>query len=102
MEQAKVVGGALRVYLSPTTAGTVMGCLAEGSIVDVVSKRDDVWWMISRRGTMGYAMRAQLVPYSPKHGKDQPSEDLITISIPRAAAKELCSGLIHALDNKKG
>lgn len=92
MEQARVTGGGLKVYMTPSTAGTVVATFPDGATVDVEKKVNDLWWRVSFRGKTGYVIRSYLAPVaSPKR------KQYVSVNLPRETAQTAYKALREAL-----
>ena len=84
MEQAKIKGGSVKVRMTPSSDGTVLMTLPEGTPVTIESRKNDVWWMIGYKGKTGFVMKSLLAAFDPK-------ADVVaaTITLPIDVIKEI-------------
>ena len=97
MEQARTKG-ALKMFLSPSSSGTVLLTIPEKRIVTVEKKTNDMWWLVGYKGKTGYVMRSLLESY---RGPDLVNE---MVALPRdvvMAMFEACRDALRRKDDDK-
>lgn len=95
MEQARTKG-ALKLFLSPSSAGTVLLTIPNRALVTVEKKTNDMWWLVGYKGKTGYVMRSLLESYK---GPDLVNE---MVALPREVVVdfyEVCRAALKRKDD---
>lgn len=93
MEQARTKG-ALKLFMSPSSSGTVLLTIPNRALVSVEKKTNDMWWLVGYKGKTGYVMRSLLESYK---GPDLVNE---MVALPREVVVDFYEACRIALKRK--